>query len=216
MVRDLSTCPDSYPTSWRQFLAHRFDGESFKRLLEEYANRFPEGTMAAEVGKAMARERRKGVVMGILLREITALRKTVRVDGIMPLSIPVATDICEIADELLFQLRRLHYDVPEGGEALRRMQDEIAVCYLAFFHRREIEIDYTLRMRVQVECPYSPTSGRRQSLMLMGYLPFGGRITVFYSSLLAEKWLAMPGSAVEHEPGLEAVRSGDRLLLEPV
>ena len=44
--------------------------------------------------------------------------------------------------------------------------------------------------------------------MLMGYLPFGGRVSIFYSSLYAADWLGqgMDIEGLKYEDFLDAVR----------
>ena len=49
--------------------------------------------------------------------------------------------------------------------------------------------------------------------MLMGYLPFGGRVTVFYSSLIASDWLGrgLDVAGLEYEEYLGVERNGESL-----
>jgi hypothetical protein len=217
MVNDLTFSPDGggYRPDWDEVLAYRFDSASFEELLRAYGCRFDPGGLAAELGKVLDREWLKRLPMAILLEELTKLPVTTRIDGILPFRIPQPVDVFQSADTLLDELKRMRYTVPEFGEELVRMRSELALCFLAALHRREFQIDHRLRMRVQVECPYSPTCGRKDSLMLMGYLPFGGRITIFYSNLSASKWLGVPGCEVEYESALTAVRDEGRLKLVP-
>ena len=203
----------SYPRKWRAVVEHQFDSESLLGVLADYAHQLDEGTFVTEVAKVLERERTMGAQMAILLEAMTKIRQTVRVDGLMPFNIPVPTNIFEPVETLLEEVRRMHYAVPESGEERARLLREVSVCILGCLHGREFQIDHRLIMRVQLECPYSPNLGRKDTLMLMGYLPFGGRVTVFYSSLRAAEWLDMEAGAVEHEDALDARRHEGRLRL---
>lgn len=201
----------SYPLSWHAVADRRFDGASLLAVLADYAHQLDEGTFVSELGKVLERERRMERQMAILLEAMTEVPQTIRVDGIMPFHILVPANVLEPVERLLKEVRRMHYAIPESGPELSMLRDEVAVCLLACLHGREVQVDHRLTMRLQLECPFSPNIGRKNLLMLMGYLPFGGRVTLFYSSLQAEDWLAMDAAEVEHEEALCAQRENGNL-----
>lgn len=202
---------EPFPARWNAVIDRRFDGASLMEVLADYASQLREGTLISELAKVVERERRMNLPMAILLEQMSEVRQTVRVDGIMPFRIPLPSNISEPVRKLLEEVRVMNYDVPDSREELARLCDEISICILACLHRREVQIDHRLVMRMQLECPYSPNVGRKKSLMLMGYLPFGGRVTLFYSSLLASDWLRIDPGSVEFEESLGVVRQDDDL-----
>ncbi|MEZ5325246.1 MAG: hypothetical protein R3F19_09295 [Verrucomicrobiales bacterium] len=202
-----------FPAKWNAVLDHDFDGASLAAVLADYGQQLKGGTFITEFAKVLERERRMNLPMEILLSAMTAVPQTVRVDGIMPFNIPEPVNITEPVQKLLDEVTVMNYDVPDSGRKLVRLRDEISVCILAYLHRREMQIDHRLAMRLQLECPYSPNVGRKESLMLMGYLPFGGRVTVFYSSLIASDWLGrgLDNAGLEYEEYLGVERNGESL-----
>jgi hypothetical protein len=210
--------PGGFPAKWSAVVDHRFDGASLATILADYGQQLKEGTFISEFAKVLERERRMNLPMEILLAAMSAVPQTVRVDGILPFSIPEPINISEPVQKLLEEVSRMHYDVPDSGKELEQLRDEVSICILAFLHRREMQIDHRLTMRLQLECPFSPNVGRKESLMLMGYLPFGGRVSVFYSSLNAADWLGqgMDAAGLEYEDFLDAVRGEDGLRIVAV
>lgn len=202
---------DQFPARWGSVVERFFDGASFLTVLVEYAQLLKEGTFISEFAKALERERRMNLPMTILLEAMSEVPQTVRVDGIMPFKIPLPVNISEPVLNLLDEVRVLGYEVPEGGAELAQLCNEVSICLLADLHRREVQVDHRLTMKMLLECPYSPNVGRKNSLMLMGYLPFGGRVTLFYTNLNASEWLAIEPGAVEYEDHLGAQRNDDVL-----
>ncbi|MGK0189086.1 MAG: hypothetical protein ACI9R3_004903 [Verrucomicrobiales bacterium] len=200
---------NEFPVRWNAVVDRQFDGDSLMALLVEYAQQLKEGTFISEFAKVLERERRKNLPMTILQETMTEVPQTVRIDGIMPFRIPLPVNISEPVLKLLEEVGIMGYDVPDGGEELMQLCHEISVCLLADLHRREVQVEHRLMMRMQLECPYSPNVGRANSLMLMGHLPFGGRVTLFYTSLNAIDWLAIDPAAVEYEDHLGAIRQAD-------
>ena len=120
------------------------------------------------------------------------------------------------ANELIKECLRLGIGEPDAADS-ELIRDEIAICFLAFFHRRRIKLNYQLEMEVVASCPggrvvssaSAPVSVMDDCLQLVGILPLGGRSVFFYSSLAVHHWTAMDAGAVEHNDSLCAVRDGD-------
>jgi len=201
--------PRGFEIRWQQLLERRFDGDDFADLLLSIYRVLPPGTLAAELGRTMANERVEKRELAIPLDDITELRKTTRIDGIMPFVVPSVNDLNHLAGSLLDQAEVLGLDVPSRSQ-WQPLRDEIGLCYLALFHRRKLRIEARFELDLQVECPYSGSAPRKKEMLLMGHLPLGGRMVVFSTPLKAEHWAeSIHSSSIEHIKKLAAQRNSD-------
>ena len=112
----MSEVTGGLPAKWSAVVDHQFDSASIATILANYAQQLEEGTFISEFAKVLARERRMNLPMEILLAAMSAVPQTVRVDGILPFSIPEPINIAEPVQKLLEEVGRMHYDVPDSGK----------------------------------------------------------------------------------------------------
>lgn len=199
---------------WQLVLERRFDSADFADLLIAASRKLPEGTAAVEFGRVLWLEREEGEDAPPLeMERFETIRKTERIDGILPFTIPAASSIILLADELIETIIRLNMGVPElkNYDVIR---DEIALAYFALFQNRPMRINYQLNMQLRVECAFSTISGQANELSLVGYLPLGGSIIIFFSAIHAQNFASIDPARVNHADGLVASRVGDQLVLQ--
>lgn len=173
------------------------------------------GTVPAVLAAHLREERNVGSKLPLPLKEFDTIKLNKRIDGILPLTIPDTSDIGPLGDELMEQIMFAGLGRPETKTPLQA-RNELLLCYFAFFHNRELAIDYRLNMEMYLECPISPSYPVIPNLTLVGTLPLGGRIVIFYSSIDAKNWLEMPPEEVRYAESVEARReeNGRLRLLE--
>jgi len=183
------------------------DSESFADLLRARAAKWRPGTFVAEFARVLVAEEKEPARgrRRIDVRGLTHLPMTRRIDGIMPLTIPVAGDIERLAGEFLNECERLAVALP-GSERLRA---EVALSYLAHLHRRKLRLDFGLDMELELQCPVSSFGQCREEMLLMGRLPFGGNAVLFYSALRGSAWSDEPPPDIRHAAGYTARRDGE-------
>ncbi len=196
-------------------IKNKLDSESFEALLLHFGAGWTEKTMAAECARVLVAEKKKRFFKPELLSisGIECLPLTKRIDGMIPLWVPIARNVEVLADEFLEEAFRFELPLP-ANEELDKLRRSLSLCYFAFFHGRRVRIDLGMRMELALACPETPSAGARSQPLLLGRLPFGGRCTVLTTQLPANEIAALPGSDLEHCPRLTARRdSGGRLLL---
>ena len=194
---------------------NQLDSESFEALLLHFEAGWTEKTMAAECARVLKAEKKRRFYKPELLSfaEIDCLPLTKRIDGMIPLWVPIARNVSVLADEFLEEAFRFELPLP-GNEELEELRRDLTLCYFAFFHGRRVRIDLGMRMELALGCPESPSAGARSQPLLLGRLPFGGRCTVLTTQLPAHDLAVLPGGDLEHCPRLAARRDdGGRLQL---
>jgi len=180
------------------------DSESFAVLLRARAAKWRPGTFVAEFARVLLAEE-KDPARGrqrIDVGQLTRLPMTRRIDGIMPLTVPVSGDIERLVGEFLDECERLVIPLPED----RDLRAEVALCYLAHLHRRKLRLDFGLDMVLELQCPVSSFGTCREEMLLTGRLPFGGNAVLFYSALHGSKWCDEPPPDIRHASGYTAER----------
>ena len=199
-------------TEWQPFTDGTFDSDSLRGLFQSLADKWTPGSFAAEAAHILTLEYKypeKGE-RPLDLRNITTQQKTTRFDAILTLRIPLPGPIQLLVDEFINEADRLKLTLPK---LTGRFHDEIAICHLAFLHRRILKLATELDMRLELQCPDSSMSPRREELLIMGLLPFGGQNTVYYSALPCNQWSDESPAAIEHAQKLKAIRDNGKLVL---
>ena len=199
---------------WADLLGGRFVQEDVEAFLAATHRDLSPGSLLRQVGQLMAEEAFDAdlPLAPLVLEMITNWPMTQRIDGIMPMLIPRANDVVMIVQRFFLELEALGLDAPPL-ESMERLECEFSLCLLAWFHQRPLKSSHGMAIELTTQCPASAMA-RRSELSVMGSLPNGGRITVFYSSLRAEIWSGESASSIEHFPNLTTKRTADgRLVL---
>lgn len=216
----LSSSAPSRPTLaelrewWDAIIALRFDQQLLLDWWREMHFDYPEGRIEREIGRLLEFEaqQRPDRPLPIMLENIKNWATTTRIDGVLPLSIPLASDITTLFAPLIDFATSLGFQRPTP-DTFETLCEEMAICLLAWLHGRPLQTDFGMRMELRAECPRSALSAR-QELYIMATLPYGGRTTIFHSYLKAKCWTDLPEGAIVHVYGLEARRnSSGRLRL---
>ncbi len=183
------------------------DSDTFAALLRARVLKWRPGTFVAEFARVLVAEEKEPSrgSQRIDVQNLTRLPTTRRIDGIMPLTLPLTGDIERLVSEFLDECGRLIVPLPEerGFDGLRA---EIALCYLAHLHRRKFRLDFGLDMVLELQCPVSSFGICREEMLLMGRLPFGGNAVLFYSSLRGSIWCDDPPEDIRHAASYRAER----------
>lgn len=201
---------------WQALIESRFAQDEFERLLVAVGDDLKKESFLREVANLMREERMD--LDAVVSRSALDLEKispeewpmTTRIDGIMPLTIPLASDLTLVASRFFREMDTLGFDYP-ALENMERVEDEIGLCLLAWMHERPLRSSFGMRVELNTQCPRSALSCK-DSPTLMGTLPNGSRITIFYSRLKASECLAMPGRSLEYFDRLEAARDAEGVL----
>ena len=168
-----------------------------------------------QVAEVMLAEKDPDIpVQPLVLEAIETWPFTTRIDGIMPLKIPVANDVVLPLYRFLDDLEMVGFDRADPDSEDRVLQ-ELSLCLFAWLHQRPLQSDYGMMIELTTQCPSSAMAAK-EDLSVMGCLPNGGRITVFVSSLKAATWTTLPPASIEHCDHLRAGRdeSGHLLLMK--
>jgi hypothetical protein len=104
----------------------------------------------------------------------------------------------------------LGFDLPER-DRVGQVEDDISLCFFAWFHQRFLKSSHGMMIELVTLCPRSALSAKEE-INVMGLLPNGGRIVIYYSFLKGRDRLTMKESSLEYFDRLEAVRSEDGVL----
>jgi len=212
------TVPASIQALWQKFAGLHFEEGDLAELLLALDKLLRTGTLAAELARALNEESLSPEAdpepAALRLEGITELPKTERIDGILPLTIPVPSDVRWPADELFAEAERLGLSIPAQDRG--RMRDELALAYLALLHDRPLVSSHRLPIRLYASCPGASTDQTEGSLMLLARLPLGGTATIFFSHLPAAEHCDFAPAATEHIDRLALRRrpNGELLLAE--
>lgn len=192
---------------WQTIIEARFSQVELCDCLASLHRELPAGSFWRELGRVMMLEKANPGhwPCPISLEAITNWQTTTRIDGILPLEIPLASDIALMAGWLLRQMGILDYDLPEPN-LREQVEADIGLCLLGWLHRRSLKSTYGMMIELNTQCPRSAT-GAKEELCVMGELPNGGRTMVFYSSLKGRECLTIPDASVEYYDALDALRS---------
>ena len=203
---------DDLPTAqkiWHRIARRQFTDGDLPAFLLSMHKKWQPGTLAAEFARALLAESNSRELdpepEALNLADVEHLPKTTRIDGILPLTIPVPGHAHWPADELLTEAARLR--LMPAPEDHQRTRDELALAYLALLHRRPLNSTHRLAIMPHVACPQSATSRPGNTLVLLGELPLGGAVTLFFSSFLAEDRCSFAPSAAEHFDRLKLQRT---------
>jgi hypothetical protein len=186
------------------------DSDTFAALLRARVAKWRPGSFVAEFACVLVAEEKEPARgrQRLEVRNLTSLPTTRRIDGIMPLTLPLTGDIERIVGEFLDECERLVVPLPEAG-GFDKLRAEIALCYLAHLHRRKLRLDFGLDMVLELQCPVSSFGTCREEMLLMGRLPFGGNAVLFYSALRGSAWCDEPPPDIRHATGYSARRDGE-------
>ena len=198
---------------WQSLLESRFCQEDFVEFLIGVRTDLPAGSFMRQVAEVMVAELDPEIpVQPLVLEDITTWPMTTRIDGIMPLKIPVANDVVLPLYRFLDDLELVGFDRASPDSEVQVLH-EFALCLLAWLHERPLQSNYGMMIELTTQCPSSAMAAN-ENLSVMGCLPNGGRITVFITSLKAEAWTRLPPASIEHCGHLKAARDeSGRLML---
>ena len=155
-------------TLWKKIAAGDLSGGDLTHLLLALWKKWQPGTLAAELARALLAEANsrepEPEPEALFLAEIESLPKTERIDGVLPLSIPVPADLGRLADELVEEALRLKLGSPPSEEA----REELTIAFLPLLHRRPLVSSHRLPILMYAACPLSATSRPGETLMLLG------------------------------------------------
>ncbi len=193
---------------WQSILSASFQETDFFDLLVATRFDLPLKALLRVVGELLAREAADstGRRFPLVLNKISDWPMTTRIDGILPLRIPLARDIGDFVSGWLRQMETVGLDLPDLDK-VDRVEREVALCLLGWFHQRQLASDHGMCVELATLCPHSAL-GVKDEVCVMGQLPNGGRITVFYSALKSRDALTMPALSLEHYDVLKARRVG--------
>lgn len=200
---------------WRALLEHPFGQADVADFFMGVHTDLPKGSFVRHVGEVMTAELNPDIpIQPFVLEKVSTWPQTTRIDGIMPLKVPVANDVVLPVYRFLDDIELVGFDRPEL-EREEQLLSELSLCLLAWFHQRPLQSNYGMMIELSTQCP-SSAMAVKEDVALMGSLPNGSRVTVFYSSLKAETWAGVPASSLEHLAHLKAVRdaSGQLVLAE--
>ncbi len=190
---------------WQSLLEGRFCQEDFVEFLIGARADLPASSFMRVVADVMTAELDHDIpVKPLLLEDITTWPMTTRIDGIMPLKIPVANDVVLPIYRFLDDIELIGFDRADP-EREAQVLAELSLCLMAWLHQRPLRSSYGMMIEMTTQCPSSATAVK-EDLTVMGCLPNAGRVTVFYSSLKAERWSNLPPASIEHCGHLRADR----------
>ena len=198
---------------WQALTEMPFAWEDLEVFLMAVSQDLPSGALSKHIGQVMVAEAKdpKLPLQSLELENISRWPMTTRIDGIMPLQIPMARDVTFLAQSLLKDIEPLGFEMPPF-DGLDRLEEEISLCLLAWFHQRSLKSSHGMHIELTAQCPQSANASSND-VALMGTLPNAGRITVFYSSLRAQACLGVPPTSLEHYAALKAERDPDGTLV---
>jgi len=198
---------------WQSLLEGRFCQEDFVEFLIGARNDLPAGSFMRVVAEVMKAELDPDIpVQPLVLENITTWPMTTRIDGIMPLKIPIANDVVLPVYRFLDHIELIGFDRADR-EREEQVIAELSLCLFAWLHQRPLQSSYGMMIEMTTQCPSSATAAK-EDLTVMGCLPNGGRVTVFISSLKAETWTTLSSASLEHIGHLKADRDqAGRLVL---
>ncbi len=156
-----------------------------------------------------------GITMPVQLRlsDFSEWECTRRVDGVVPCNVPLAREIGWLVRDFLETLEDKGLRLPAAWEEDPRWQDQLSLCWLALLHGRELELSTGMPCRLVAECVCGSSGRQKREISLMGYLPMGGRITIFFSPLAGMECFDPPELAGGYARGLRAQRRGGTVRL---
>lgn len=198
---------------WQAIIEARFDQFDLCEFLIAIHRDFPAGSLLREVGRVMQEEAvdpEEQRLQPVVVESIENWPMTTRIDGIMPLQIPLASDIALVANWFLREMDTLGFELPQL-ETVSEVEDDLSLCLFAWLHQRRLKSSFGMMIELTTQCPRSALAVKDE-LCVMGHLPNGSRITIFYSFLKRSTRLTMPDTSVEHFDALEARRASDGIL----
>jgi hypothetical protein len=197
---------------WQSLVSGQFDQDGFMACLIATHRDLPKQGFLRAMGEIMAQEAalEEPFSQKLRLEEIGDWPMTIRIDGIMPMRIPLARDIGELPRAWMREMDLLGFESPTPLDA-PRVERGLGLCLLGWFHQRQLVSDYGLSIELTTQCPRSAL-GAKDEICVMGQLPNGSRITVFFSGLKGSDCLAMPAASAEHYDILEAKQDQDGVL----
>ncbi|MCH1503537.1 hypothetical protein OAN94_02835 [Verrucomicrobiales bacterium] len=200
---------------WQSLLESRFCQEDFVEFIIGVRTDLPVGSFMRQVAEVMVAELDPDIpVQPLVMEDITTWPMTTRIDGIMPLKIPVSNDVVLPIYRFLDDMEVVGFDRAEPDCEVQVIC-EFSLCLLAWLHQRPLQSNYGMMIELTTQCPSSAMAAK-EDLSVMGCLPNGGRVTVFITSLKAELWTCLPPASIEHLGHLKAARneSGHLLLVK--
>ncbi|MEM9478024.1 MAG: hypothetical protein AAGA58_00020 [Verrucomicrobiota bacterium] len=196
-------------------ISNELTSNRFEEFLIHFRLGWTEGTLAAECARVLEIEYKRRARREELLdfRNVGSLPLTKRIDGMVPLWLPIAQNVSRYADEILEDAFRLELSLPPNNE-LNELRRQLSMGFLAFFHRRHVRIDLGMKMELVLACPSTPTAGTRHYPLLLARLPFGGTATILKCEWSAKEVLAGKEADTEFAPRFVVEpRDNSKLLL---
>ncbi len=212
-VSDLSYA--QLQTLWLTLCDGHFEEREWWRFLVALHRDLPEGSLLRLIGAHVLQEwdaegEGEAERRPLVLEGICDWPMTTRIDGIMPMRIPLADDIGVFPRRLFQHLILLGFDYPSGDQ-VERLEADLGLCLLAWLHRRRLKSDHGMHIELVTQCPRSALSAKEE-LAILGTLPNASQITIFYSSLKGSQRLTMDEASVAYVDRLCTRRDADGIL----
>ena len=197
------------------------EGNASKSIVAEFLRsgsaRWEPGTWMAELGRILEVEHEiesspgmRGKPEPIVLKKLTQVPQTERIDGIISLRIPKPLNASSLVENVCDQVVRLKLGAFLEADSLARR--ELEICLLALLHRRRLLTDHHLGLELYVSCPQGSDGKFGKTLHLAADLPLGGRVTIFHTGLAAREACSFPPQGASYAKRLLTTRDSERML----